>query len=65
MLCGDIINILERQSPPEYALEWDNVGLLVGRRSKEVRKLLLAVDATADVCNAAIAQGVDMIVTIP
>jgi dinuclear metal center YbgI/SA1388 family protein len=63
MLSGDIINILERQSPSEYALEWDNVGLLVGRRNKEVKKLLIAVDATADVCNAAIEQGVDMIVT--
>jgi dinuclear metal center YbgI/SA1388 family protein len=63
MISGDIINILERQSPTEYALEWDNVGLLVGRRNKEVKKLLLAVDATADVCNAAIEQGVDMIVT--
>lgn len=63
MLCQDIIDILERQSPREYALEWDNVGLLVGSRDKQVRKLLIAVDATLEVCNEAIEGGYDMIVT--
>lgn len=63
MKCQEIIDILERQSPTEYALEWDNVGLLIGRRNKEVRRLMIAVDATADVCQAAAERGVDMIVT--
>ncbi len=63
MLCQDIVSILESQSPTEYALEWDNVGLLVGRKNKDVKKLLLAVDATKEVCNAAITGGYDMIVT--
>lgn len=63
MRCQDIIHILNRQSPAEYALEWDNVGLLVGRKDKEVKKLLLAVDATAAVCEYAISNDVDMIVT--
>lgn len=63
MLCKDIISILENQSPREYALEWDNVGLLVGRRDKEIKKLLVAVDATMEVCNQAIEGGYDMIVT--
>lgn len=63
MKCQDIIHILNRQSPAEYALEWDNVGLLVGRKDKEIKKILLAVDATAFVCQYAIQQGIDMIVT--
>ena len=63
MLCNDIIKILEKQSPVEYALEWDNVGLLVGRRNKEVRRIMLAVDATMEVCNSAIENNVDMIIT--
>ncbi|MBQ8413336.1 MAG: Nif3-like dinuclear metal center hexameric protein, partial [Lachnospiraceae bacterium] len=63
MLCQDIIKVLETQSPPEYALEWDNVGLLVGRRDKEVRRIMLAVDATLDVCQKAIENKVDMIIT--
>lgn len=63
MLCGDIIKLLEVLAPPEYALEWDNVGLLVGDRNKEVKKILVAVDATDKVCNYAIHNSVDMIIT--
>ncbi len=63
MRCQDIVNILERQSPHEYAMDWDNVGLLVGRRNKEVKKIMLAVDATMEVCRSAIDRNVDMIIT--
>ena len=63
MLCSEIIHILEKQSPPEYALSWDNVGLLVGRKDREVHKLLLAVDASVEVVDYAIQQQFDMIVT--
>lgn len=63
MLCRDVIEILEAQSPPGYAMDWDNVGLLLGRSDREVKKLLIALDATSAVCDLAVAQGVDMIVT--
>lgn len=63
MLAGEIIKILDKQSPAEYAMDWDNVGLLVGRRDKDVKKLLLALDATMDICRMAVEQGFDMIVT--
>lgn len=63
MLCQDIIDVLESQSPPEYAMDWDNVGLLVGRRDKDVKKIMLAVDATMEVCKKAIENNVDMIIT--
>ena len=63
MLCSEIIHILEKQSPPEYALSWDNVGLLVGRKDREIHKLLLAVDASEEVVDLAIQHQFDMIVT--
>lgn len=63
MLCQDIINILEKQSPTEYAMSWDNVGLLVGRRDKEIHRIMLAVDATLEVCEKAVSEDVDMIIT--
>ena len=63
MLCSEIVSILDKQSPPEYALDWDNVGLLVGRKNKEVKKLLLVVDATREVCEYAVENGFDMIVS--
>lgn len=63
MRCDEIIKILEGQSPREYAMEWDHVGLLVGRKDKEIRKLMLAVDVTNQVIETAVAQQVDMIVS--
>ena len=38
MLCKDIINVIENTYPKHEAMEWDNVGLLVGREGKEVQK---------------------------
>lgn len=63
MQCNEIIKILERQSPAEYAMDWDNVGLLVGRRNKNIKKIMIAVDATKEICQAAINNNVDMIIT--
>ena len=40
MLCKGIIEIIERTYPKQAAMEWDNVGLLVGRTDKEVKKVL-------------------------
>lgn len=63
MLCRDIINVIENTYPKQAALEWDNVGLLVGRTEKEVEKIYVALDATDEVIDAAIASGADMLVT--
>lgn len=60
---ADIIKIMEEIAPPTLAEEWDNVGLLLGRRSKIVKKLLLALDVTQEVVNQASSQGADMIIT--
>ncbi len=39
MRCREIINILEELAPHRMACEWDNPGLLAGRKEKEVKKL--------------------------
>ena len=31
MKCSKVIEILEKQSPRNFACDWDNEGLLVGR----------------------------------
>ena len=43
--------------------DWDNVGLLCGRRDQEVKKVLVALDPFLDVCEEAAAVGADLIVT--
>ena len=63
MRCREICEILEKEYSPEYACDWDNVGLLAGRRDKEVKKILLALDATDEVVKMASDQGVDMLIT--
>lgn len=54
---------LEELSPKEYAEDFDNVGLLVGRYDKEVNTVYVALDATDEVIEAAIECEADMLIT--
>ena len=63
MKCREIIENIEKSYPRNYALEWDNVGLLAGSHEKEVRRIYVALDATDEVIEAAIAAGADLLVT--
>ena len=63
MLCREIIAVIECTYPKHAALEWDNVGLLVGRAEKEVKKVYVALDATDEVIDEAIRSGADMLIT--
>ena len=63
MKAREFISRLEEDYPLEYALEWDNVGLLLGNREKEIRKIYIALDVTKEVLRAAIASGADMVLT--
>ena len=49
MICREIIKEIEVRVPKHYAMEWDNVGLKVGRSDKEVKRNNLAQDATDQV----------------
>ena len=60
---ADILQFIETIAPPRMAMEWDNVGLLCGRKDKEVRKILVALDPFRNVIDEAIALGADLIVT--
>ena len=57
MRCSEIINILEELAPHRMACEWDNPGLLAGRKEKKVKKLLLCVDADDEAVALAVRQG--------
>lgn len=63
MRCGDILEKLEELSPSSYALSWDNVGLLVGRKDKEIHKVCIAVDATSEVIDEAVRMKADLLLT--
>ena len=59
----EVIGILEEQSPVSYALEWDNVGLLAGDSEKEINRIYIALDATDEAVDAAIAAQADLLLT--
>ena len=60
---SEILNCLENEFPPEYAEDFDNIGLLVGRADKDVTKVLVCLDCNKNVVKEAIAMGAQLIVT--
>ena len=60
---ADILQYIETIAPPYMKEEWDNVGLLCGRKEREVRKILVALDPFRNVIEEAIAANADLIVT--
>ena len=63
MKCKEIIESLEQKYAPDFAESWDNVGLLVGDKEKEVHKIFLALDVTDESLEMAIKEQADMIIT--
>lgn len=54
---------LEETYPAGLAEDWDNPGLLAGRREKEIGSVYLALDATDEVIEDAVKQGADLLLT--
>lgn len=63
MKCSQLIEILENDVPAGYAMDWDNVGLLAGRRDREIKKIMVALDADNGVVEEAVSQKVDFLLT--
>ncbi|MGL6025143.1 MAG: Nif3-like dinuclear metal center hexameric protein [Cetobacterium sp.] len=63
MKLSKLINFLENKFPLNLAEEWDNVGLLVGRRDSEITGILLSLDLTDDVIDKAIESHLNLIIT--
>ena len=60
---NDIIKVMDGIAPPNLAEPWDNVGLLVGRSSNTVKKLMVALDVSPEVVEQAVEHKVQMLVT--
>ena len=63
MKLADIEQFFESWAPLWTAWERDNVGLQVGRRSRRVENVLVALDVTPGVVSEAIQKKVDLIVS--
>jgi len=60
---NDILTFLETLAPRHMKMDWDNVGLLCGSRSRNVTKILVALDPFEGVCKEAKEWGAELIVT--
>lgn len=60
---ADILSFIETFAPTYMKEPWDNVGLNCGRMSKEVRKILVALDASTEACHEAAEIGADLLLT--
>ena len=60
---ADILTYIETIAPPYMKEDWDNVGLLCGRKDREVKKILVALDPFRNVIAEAIEEKADLIVT--
>ncbi|GAB3128051.1 Nif3-like dinuclear metal center hexameric protein [Tsukamurella serpentis] len=62
MKLAEVIEMLDQAYPPRLAEEWDSVGLVCGDPADEVEKVLVCVDVTTAVVDAALAGGVQLII---
>ena len=60
---ADILNFIESIAPPYMKMDWDNCGLLCGRKDRKVHKILVALDPFRNVIQEAIDLDADLIVT--
>ena len=63
MFCFEVIEILNKIAPENFALEWDNVGLLVGEKKMEIKKIVIGLDLTDEIMDKAINLNANMIIT--
>lgn len=63
MKCYELIENLEMHSPLNYAEDWDNIGLLVGRRDKDIQSVYLALDVTDEVIEEVVCLKADCLLT--
>jgi dinuclear metal center YbgI/SA1388 family protein len=63
MILADIERFFEAWAPRWTAWERDNVGIQIGRRTRRVSNVLIALDLTPSIIDEAVAKKIDLIVT--
>ncbi len=63
MKIKEIYNFLDSIAPFNTSAEWDNCGLSVGSLDFDVTKIIVALDVTADVIDAAVDSGAQLVIT--
>lgn len=59
----DIFSFMEKLAPSFLAESWDNTGLMLGGRDRDIQKVLLCLDVTAEVVEEAINNETELIIS--
>lgn len=62
MQLTSVLNVLQQLAPLEFAESWDNVGLLVGNRNREVSRAMTCLTLTATTLEEAIRGKVELVI---
>lgn len=60
---SSIMDIMDAIAPRHLAEQWDNVGLQLGNKHHRVNRVLVALDPSPQVVNAACSRGADLLIT--
>lgn len=60
---GDIYQAVDAVAPFDSALEYDNVGILVGGSAQQVSRVMLCLDITPDIIEEAAGKNVDLLLS--
>src|SRR5947209_16923763 len=60
---ADVVAFLRQFAPPALAADWDNVGLLLGDDSAEVRRVMTCLTVTPESAAEAVESGAQFVVT--
>ncbi len=63
MKLHEIIALVEKIAPPQFAASWDNCGVQVASHTADISHLALCLDPTPQSVSAAIAQGAQCIIS--
>ena len=63
MKINKVLDILESWMPKEISEDFDNVGLLIGDASKDLKNILVTLDATVDIVEEAIDKDCNLIIS--
>ena len=63
MKINNVLDILESWMPKEISEDFDNVGLLVGNPSQELKNIIVTLDTTVDVIEEAIYKDCNLIIS--
>ena len=63
MQTGEVLAFLREFAPPFLSESWDNTGLLIGRESREVSRIVTCLTLTPDVAQEAVEREAQLVVT--